>query len=104
RHVSDVVRPEAMKNLFGWAGASDVVDHHTCHAYYAFYGAPVPAERRMATLVLTADAWGDGQNWSAWTPLPDGSLKQVAGGRDHGVARIYRFVTLILGMKPNEHE
>src|SRR5207253_5422004 len=66
--------------------------------------APVPAERRMATLVLTADAWGDGQNWSAWTPLPDGSLKQVAGGRDHGVARIYRFVTLILGMKPNEHE
>ena len=104
RHVSDVVRPEAMRTLFGWSGPFDIVDHHTCHAYYAFYGAPVPADRWMEALVLTADAWGDGQNWSAWTPLPDGSLKKVAGGSDHGVARIYRFVTLILGMKPNEHE
>lgn len=104
RHVSDVMRPEAMRSLFGWSGAFDIVDHHACHAYYAFYGAPVPAERRMEALVLTADSWGDGQNWSVWTPLPDGSLKKVAGGSDHGVARIYRFVTLILGMKPNEHE
>lgn len=104
RHVSDVMRPEAMKTLFGWSGPYDIVDHHTCHAYYALYGAPVPAERREAALVLTADSWGDGQNWSAWTLRPDGSLNQAAGGRDHGVARIYRFVTLILGMKPNEHE
>jgi carbamoyltransferase len=104
RHVSDVMRPEAMKSLFGWSGPYDIVDHHTCHAYYALYGAPVQAERREAALVLTADSWGDGQNWSAWTLLPNGSLNQVAGGRDHGVARIYRFVTLILGMKPNEHE
>jgi carbamoyltransferase len=104
RHVSDVMRPEAMKRLFGWSGPDDVVDHHTCHAYYALYGAPVPSARRDEALVLTADSWGDGQNWSAWTPLSDGSLQKVAGGCDHGVARIYRFVTLILGMKPNEHE
>ena len=104
RHVSDVMRPEAMKQLFGWSGPYDIIDHHTCHAYYAFYGAPVPVERRPETVVLTADSWGDEQNWTAWTPLPDGALKKLAGGRDHGVARIYRFVTLILGMKPNEHE
>jgi len=104
RHVSDVMRPEAMQRLFGWSGPYDIVDHHTCHAYYAFYGAPVPVERQREALVLTADSWGDGQNWSAWTPLPDGSLKKISGGHDHGVARIYRFITLILGMKPNEHE
>lgn len=104
RHVSDVLRPEAMKRLFGWSGPYEIIDHHTCHAYYAFYGGPVPVERQREALVLTADSWGDGQNWSAWKPLPDGSLKKVSGGSDHSVARIYRFVTLILGMKPNEHE
>ena len=31
-------------------------------------------------------------------------MTRIASGADHGVARIYRFVTLILGMKPNEHE
>lgn len=104
RHVSDVMRPEAMKSQFGWSGPYDIVDHHTCHAYYAMYGSPIPATRRAEALVLTADSWGDGKNWSAWSPRPDGTLELIAGGRDHGVARIYRFVTLILGMKPNEHE
>src|SRR5262249_40431314 len=74
------------------------------HAYYAFYGAPVAREHWDDTLVLTADSWGDDCNWSAWTVRRDGTLARCASGADHGVARIYRFVTLILGMKPNDHE
>lgn len=104
RRVSDVMRPEAMRSLFGWSGPFDIVDHHTCHAYYAFYGAPVPHAKWGEALVLTADSWGDGCNWSAWLPQQDNLLRQVGVGADHGVARIYRNITLILGMKPNEHE
>ena len=34
----------------------------------------------------------------------NGKLKRVDQGKDFLVARIYKFCTLILGMKPNEHE
>lgn len=104
RHVSDVARPEAMRQMFGYQGPCQMLDHHSCHAYYGFYGAPIPRDRWRKTLVLTADSWGDGCNWSASLPQEDGSLSQVGVGADHGVARIYRNITLIMGMKPNEHE
>ena len=104
RRFSDVERPAVVKRSLGWNGPHEILDHHACHAYYAFYGARIPRERWDNTLVLTADSWGDGRNWSAWTVEPDGNLAERGGGADNGIARIYRFVTLILGMKPNEHE
>ena len=103
-HFSEVERPAAMKRHFGWEGEVATVDHHTCHAYYAYYGAILSEARQREALVLTADAWGEGRNWSAWLPRDDGSLETIGGGKEHSVARIYKFVTLILGMKPNEHE
>jgi len=103
-HFSDVERPAALKRHFGWAGEIATIDHHTCHAYYAYYGATLPEARRREALVLTADAWGEGRNWTAWLPRADGTLELVGGGKEHAVARLYKFVTLILGMKPNEHE
>jgi carbamoyltransferase len=93
-----------MKRHFGWEGETATVDHHTCHAYYAYYGSTLSEARRREALVLTADAWGEGRNWSAWLPCDDGSLENIGGGKEHAVARLYKFVTLILGMKPNEHE
>lgn len=104
RHVGDVLRPEAMERLFGYGGPNLFLDHHTCHGYYAFHGEPVAAERRADTLILSADSWGDHCNWGAWIPGTGGLIEKVGGGNDHGVARIYRNVTLIMGMKPNEHE
>jgi carbamoyltransferase len=103
-YLNSIERPAVMRRVFGWEGPFEQIDHHSCHAYYAFYGAPVARERWHDVLILTADSWGDDCNWSAWTVDPDGVLSKRASGADHGVARIYRFVTLILGMKPNEHE
>lgn len=103
-HFSDVERPAAMKRHFGWQGEIATVDHHTCHAYYAYYGSTLSEARRREALVLTADAWGEGRNWSAWLPRESGELENIGGGKEHAVARLYKFVTLILGMKPNEHE
>lgn len=104
RLVSDQLRPGVMHERFGYRGSLITYDHHLCHATYAFYGSSIPKARWPESLVLTADSWGDGQNWSAYLVQSDGDLHKVGGGCDHGVARIYRFVTLILGMKPNEHE
>lgn len=104
-HFNDHVRPATFARHFNaGAPASRRMDHHEAHAYYALYGGELRPEDRSGALVLTADAWGDGANWSAWTAAPDGKLTRVGGGSDHIVARLYKFVTLILGMKPNEHE
>jgi len=104
RYLSDVERPAALHRHFDWQGETEILDHHACHAYYALYGAPIARRRWPDTLILTADSWGDDCNWSAWTVEPGGGLCSLGAGAEHGVARIYRFVTLILGMKPNEHE
>jgi carbamoyltransferase len=103
-YLNSIERPAALKRSFGWTGPFEQLDHHSCHAYYAFYGAPTTRQHGQDVLILTADSWGDDCNWSAWTVEPDGVLTKLASGADHGVARIYRFTTLILGMKPNEHE
>lgn len=100
----EVERPAAVKRHLGFVGPVEAIDHHTCHAYYALHGAPLDPARREEALVLTADAWGDGCNWSASVADRNGRLARLAAGPDHRVARIYKWTTLILGMKPNEHE
>ncbi len=78
------------------------VDHHTAHAAYAYYASPY---REGQTLVLTLDAYGDG-NSASISVGNNGKLERVEriSHRDFQVARIYRYVTLLLGMKPDEHE
>ena len=50
------------------------------------------------------DAMGDSRNWTVSTVNEDGSLNELTSGNNFLVARIYKFITLILGMKPLEHE
>ena len=104
QRMSTSERQRVIGDALAWSGQTEIVDHHATHAYYAFHGARVAPDHWADTLVLTADSWGDGRNWSAWTVDREGHLREQGSGADHGVARIYRFVTLILGMKPNEHE
>lgn len=104
RRFVEVERPAAVKRHLGFGGPVEAVDHHTCHAYYALYGGPLERSRHQEALILTADGWGDGCNWSASIAEPDGQVTRVGSGPDHRVARLYKWTTLILGMKPNEHE
>jgi carbamoyltransferase len=75
--------------------------HHRSHALYAYYGSPVVKEGRV--LVLTADAWGDDMNASV-NVAEDGDIRRVSHACNFGLARLYRSMTLLLGMKPDEHE
>ena len=103
-HFNRVERAAALTRHLGWSGPTARIDHHECHAYYALYGSAQDPAGYGDTLVLTADGWGEDRNWSAWLPDADNGLGPVASGAEHLVSRIYKFVTLILGMKPNEHE
>lgn len=74
-------------------------DHHTAHAHYAYYASPF----RKDTLVLTADAWGD-NNSATVSEVKNGQFKTIALSQTYILGRLYRYITLLLGMKPNEHE
>ena len=103
-YFSNEVRSKVVKKYLPHVKKVTKVDHHTCHAYYAAYGGNLKMRKLKDTLILTADAWGDNKNWSASTVDKNGKLIRVGSGKDFSVARIYKFCTLILGMKPNEHE
>ena len=81
------------------------IDHSTGHALYAYFSKKDNAKK---TLVLTLDAFGDFVNYSA--KIFDVSkknklkIKNIIKGNDFIIGRLYRYVTLIMGLKPNEHE
>jgi carbamoyltransferase len=75
------------------------VDHHTGHASYAYFMSPF----RENTLILTADAFGDGCNCSIWVGN-NSAMNLKFKSPNHNLARLYKYITLLLGMKPNEHE
>lgn len=102
-HFNGLERQSVFRRHFKSTPEFQSFKHHECHAYYALFGTETSFDIED-TLVLTADSMGDGQNWSAWVVDSNLSLKMIGGGKDHTVARIYKFITLILGMKPNEHE
>ncbi len=77
------------------------VDHHTAHAYYAYFASPI--DRSQRTAVITADGWGDGCN-ATISLAENEKIKEVRRTDMCNLARIYRWITLLLGMKPYEHE
>jgi carbamoyltransferase len=79
------------------------LDHHTCHAAYAYWGGHVRGED---SLIITADAYGDGLSSTISVLNKNGTLQRVhAVPHDQfTIGRIYRYITLLLGMKPNGHE
>jgi len=76
------------------------VNHEYSHAAYALYASPLKKED---SLIIAVDGFGDDANASVWTH--DGkSLECHKRYTNFNVCRIYRYITLLLGMKPNEHE
>ena len=77
-------------------------DHHECHAYYGFYGKNGGKERNPNAVVVL-DGGGDGSNASVWKSEKK-SLKLIYKTNLGNIGRMYRYATLMLGMKPTEHE
>lgn len=76
-------------------------DHHACHAYYGLLAVP-PSDDEF--LVFTADGFGDDANASIWRGRRDEPLVEILHTDRCHIGRMYRYATLLLGMKPAEHE
>lgn len=100
---NELFREERIKNLTKQLGLHKekiiVVDHHTGHACYAYFMSPF----RNNVLIVTSDSWGDDCNASVWIGNRN-KLELKLKSPNNNLARLYRYMTLLLGMKPNEHE
>lgn len=77
------------------------IEHHRCHAAYAYYISPFRGENILA---FTIDGMGDGLNATIGIFDENGNYERVYETSECNIGRIYRYMTLVLGMKPNEHE
>jgi carbamoyltransferase len=75
------------------------ITHEDCHKYYAYFGSPI----RDKALVLTAEGCGDYSNGtvSEFTPQAHTELTSM---KENHLGHVYQYVTLLLGMKPVQHE
>ncbi|MCX5778205.1 MAG: carbamoyltransferase [Elusimicrobia bacterium] len=98
----NTMRCKMVKEHLGAAAEKvSFVDHHTGHAYYAYYASPRDNKGKVA--IVTADGWGDGCN-ATISVIENNSIKEIHRTAMCNMARMYRWTTLLLGMKPNEHE
>ena len=78
------------------------IDHHTYHAHYAFYS---QSEKKKNSAIVTLDSEGDGLNQTVWKyNHKSKEIIKIRSSSTCDLARIYKFITLILKMKPDEHE
>lgn len=84
---------------------SDIIsvhDHHDCHAYYGY----IANSQRLteSVLVYTMDGGGDGVNGTVSIGHPGKPLKFISRSSNCNIGRLYRYMTLLLGMRPADHE
>jgi carbamoyltransferase len=76
-------------------------EHHLAHAYAAYYGSPFNGSD---SLVVTLDGEGDTLCSTVWT-VRQGRWERLASSPSSAsVGLLYMWLTVLLGMKPNEHE
>jgi len=80
------------------------IDHSFGHAAYAYCSGD---KNGKISSVFTIDAFGDFKNYSCYKFFKEKGLikyKKIVSGDSSVIARLYRYTTLLLGFKPNEHE
>ena len=75
--------------------------HEDCHKIYGFYSSPNARER---ALVLTIEGGGDDSSATVSTMSANGRIDEHWRSNQVQAGRLYAYVTLILGMKPGQHE
>lgn len=78
-----------------------IMNHEYSHAAYGIYGSAF--KNYADVLCVVYDGYGDESNASIYV-YEDGKMKQIHKYTNYNIGRLYRYITLLLGMKPNEHE
>ena len=78
------------------------IDHPSGHAAWAYFSGNLKNKKKY--LILTLDAFGDYKNYTVSRFINDHKIEFLYEGANSIIARLYRYTTLILGFKPDEHE
>ncbi|HUS56056.1 MAG TPA: carbamoyltransferase C-terminal domain-containing protein [Thermohalobaculum sp.] len=100
--IGDGIRQRTIKAHLGLpADRIAVFRHEDCHKAYGFFSSLYPRER---TLVMTLEAGGQDSSATVSTLEPTGAINEHWRSNQVNAGRLYLYVTLLLGMKPNQHE
>jgi carbamoyltransferase len=95
------IRKKAFETHFGIDPAKiTFVPHYACHPYYAYYASPW---RGSDVAILHSEGSGGTYNSTVYRDTGRG-LELLAGTGECDIGRVYHWVTLVLGMKPEQHE
>ena len=104
--LSRKIQINQLKKKYGkYIKKFDFLDHHTCHAYYAKFS--IDENKKEKSCIIILDSEGDGNNQTLWLYDPNlnqNKLENILSNGKCDLARIYKMITLILNMKPDEHE
>ena len=74
--------------------------HETCHQYYGYYS---QQSFKKDALIFTLEGGGDDSS-ATISVVKNYQIEEKYKTNDAMVGRIYRYITLLLGMKPGQHE
>ena len=77
------------------------IEHEKGHQYYALFASPEIFRKK--TLILTNEGMGDKSNITVST-VKKGILKEIYFSKENKLGSLYKFMTLLLGMKMTQHE
>ena len=78
-----------------------IVNHHLAHSMYAIFTTPNYQEKDL--LVLASDGYGDDCSSSVGI-FKNSKFEFISKSIGSGIGRLYRYATLLLGMKPGVDE
>lgn len=73
--------------------------HEDCHKYYSYYF----FKERKKGIAITCEGIGDYSNGSV-TLIEKNNFKLISFNKHNHLGHIYQYITLLLGMKPGQHE
>ena len=76
-----------------------VITHEDCHAFYSYYASPL----RGKVLAFTSEGGGDYSKGSV-SIMSENGREELASSKTNMIGTIYKYITLLLGMKPSQHE
>lgn len=100
--ISDAMRRAVILKHLGIPGQKvHSFRHEDCHKAYGFYSSPYEQTR---ALVMTLESGGDDSSATSSIVEKNGEIRELWRSNRVNAGRAYAYTTLILGMKPSQHE
>jgi carbamoyltransferase len=100
--LGDSIRRKTVHAHLGIPGEKvHFLRHEDCHKAYGFHTAPVAPGR---SIIMTMEGGGDDSSATASLADATGDFRELWKSNRVQAGRLYAYVTLILGMKPGQHE